>query len=130
MISEKFLAIDFGTKRLGLALSYGTLSEPIPEISNDDAVLLNIAQLCEREQVTKIIMGLSENDMAEQTKEFTRLLAEKTDIPIEFTDETLSSYTATKRLKELKQTSPRRRSVVDSLAAASFLQDYLDDLET
>ena len=127
MTSDKILAIDFGTKRIGLALSYGTLAEPLPEISNDDATLLNLHQLCEREAVTKIVMGLSEGDMAQQTEEFAHHLAEKVKLPIEFTDETLSSLVATRQLKEQGKTSPRQRSVVDSRAAANFLQEYLDD---
>lgn len=120
---EKVLAIDFGTKRIGLALSFGTLADPLTVIPNDAQVLNYIAKLVNNYKISQIIVGISENEMAKKTKEFTLQLGRAIKIPIEFHDETLSTANARKKLalRNKSQNQP-----VDHLAAAEFLQDWLD----
>lgn len=120
----KTLAIDYGTKRVGIAVSYASLAEPLVILDNDANLFKNILQLIQNHHVQQIVIGLSENEMAEKTRRFALLLQEKTTLPIFFNDETLSSYQVHEFLKLhcLKE----RQSHIDHLAAAVILQNFLD----
>lgn len=119
----KVLAIDFGTQRLGLAVSFGSLADPLTIIPNDSNAITYICRVADDYQVNKVIIGLSENEMAVKTKEFTKLLQRSLKVPIEFYDETLSTKTVRDKLAESNKTQNQR---VDHLAAAEFLQEWLD----
>jgi len=121
------LAIDFGTKRVGVAISRGSLAEPLAILANNDQLLSKIEAMVVDEQVEQIIVGLSENEMARKTQEFVAQLAERIKVPIKTVDETLSSYIVATKLKELKASLKIRQQPVDDRAAAEFLQEYLDD---
>lgn len=120
------LAIDFGTKRIGLAISRGTLAEPLKIIANDEHTFANLIQLCQQETVTELVVGLSENEMAQQTKAFVKELQQHLSLPVTFMDETLSSKTVSTKLKDRGVTLKKRQQPIDHLAAAEFLQEYLD----
>lgn len=121
----KVLSIDYGTQRIGLAVSYHTLAEPLEIIKNHDGALTRIIELCQQNQVEKIIVGLSENEMAKKTEQFVAELKKVTDLPIEFFDETLSSHTVHQKLKTAKQS--KRSGNIDHYAASEFLQEWLDE---
>lgn len=120
----KTLALDYGTKRVGLAVSYASLAEPLMILDNDEQLFKNILQLIQNHHIKQIVIGLSENEMAEKTRRFALLLQEKTPLPIYFNDETLSSYQVHQFLKlhRLKE----RQGPIDHLAAAVILQNFLD----
>lgn len=120
------LAIDFGTVRIGLAVSRGTLAEPLKVVPNDAEKFSNILAVIKNEHVDKIIVGLSENVMAEKTKSFAEELRQYTSLPIVFTDETLSSKTVHQKLMSAKKS--KRSGAIDHYAAAEFLQEYIDTL--
>jgi len=123
---KKILAVDFGTVRIGLAISRASLAEPLSVIPNNEDAVNQIAAICQAEGIEELVVGLSENTMAELTKQFAAKLQAETNLPLEFADETLSSYDAHQHLKQTGKTKPNQRSIVDSLAAAGFLQEYLD----
>ncbi len=121
----KTLAIDVGTVRIGIAVSYGSLAEPLAILPVDGSEFEKILQICTQESVSQLLIGVSEATMAEYSKNFAAVLAEKTELPILFADETLSSYEATAR--QLDHTNPGlRRLHIDDKAAAVFLQEWLD----
>lgn len=120
------LAIDFGTKRIGLAISRGSLAEPLQIVTNDQQTATVLAEICQREGVTQLVVGLSENEMARQTKAFVTELQKSLKLPLVFMDETLSSKTVGAKLKERGVTLKKRQQPIDHLAAAEFLQEYLD----
>lgn len=120
---KKILAIDFGTQRIGLALSYATLADPLTIIPNDQKALTYICRLVDDYKVTRILVGLSENQMAEKTREFVTYLKRSVTVPIELYDETLSTKSVRNKLAEANRSQRQR---VDHLAAAEFLQEWLD----
>ncbi len=124
----KVLAIDYGTVRVGLAVSMASLADPLKIIPNDLNLIPKILEICNEHAVERIVVGISENVMAEKTKEFTQLLQEKTNLPIEYTDETLSSHSVHKKLKTAKKS--KRSGDIDHYAAAEFLQVWLDEYES
>lgn len=121
----KILAIDYGTKRIGLAIS-----DELEMLARELAILSptefwdKIQDLVSDEQVAKIIVGLPMNLSGEDTKktlearEFARRLERKLNIPVELVDERLSSTMA----QHIAGTSKN----IDSLAAQIFLQNYLN----
>ncbi len=128
---DSILAIDFGTVRIGLAISRFILAEPLEIIPNDDSKFLKIREICETNNIKKIIVGVSENEMARMTKVFAiELEAEikskwEYKPELEYMDETLSSHTVHERLKSAKKS--KRNSNIDHYAAAVILQDWLDE---
>jgi putative transcription antitermination factor YqgF len=124
--NEIVLAIDYGTKRVGLATAHTSLAEPLDIIPNDQTLVARLLQLIEEESITRIVIGLSENQMAEETKVFGQHLAQATAVPIEYWDETLSSNTVHQKMLEGSAKKSRRQQPIDHLAAAEFLQEWLD----
>jgi len=132
----RFLAIDFGEKRVGLALSDPTkiIAKPFKSISynNHDDLLNKISLIIEQENVEKIILGLPKGLKGQQTAqtkkvlEFYNLINEKNDIQIVMEDERLSSVSAKKSLVLQNIKTGHNKALIDETAAAIFLQLYLD----
>ncbi|HMR55589.1 MAG TPA: Holliday junction resolvase RuvX [Candidatus Doudnabacteria bacterium] len=121
----KILAIDYGTKRIGLAISdeLGQLARELSILSPTE-FWDKIKDIVSAEEVEKIIVGLPINmsgDDTEKTLEarnFAEQLEQKISIPVELVDERLSSTMA----EQIAGTSKD----IDSLAAQIFLQNYLN----
>jgi putative transcription antitermination factor YqgF len=118
------LGLDYGTKHLGVSLAIGSLAEPLLTVPTNQAIP-KIQQLISEYQIDKIIVGISENRMAELTKEFVMILSLQLPIPIITHDETLTSKEAQTHLLHKK---PRSRKTDHHYASALMLQDYLDQL--
>jgi len=132
----KTLGIDYGTRRIGLAATFGSLVEPLGVIANHaDQVqvvtpecLANISHLIAQEKIEQIVVGLSESEMAAKTQVFVELLKahlnrlDQKPMPIFFWDETLTSQAAQKKLNEQKINRP----TLDQYAAAEMLTEWLD----
>lgn len=122
---SKVLALDYGTVRIGVALSDETkkiafVRAYIPAKRLDDLVML-IAE----EEVEEIIMGLPKNLAGQETaaavraREFAEKLTEQSGLPVRFLDERFST-------KEILRERPQREHI-DSLVAQRMLQNYLDN---
>lgn len=124
---KKILAIDFGTKRIGLAVSRYSLAEPLEILDNDENLFESLLQILDSEKIELILVGMSENEMAQKTKRFTQKLKKVTLLPIEFADETLSSKNTHQKLATSHMKLKKRQSPIDHYAAAEFLQEWLDE---
>ncbi|HCC84324.1 MAG TPA: Holliday junction resolvase RuvX [Candidatus Pacebacteria bacterium] len=133
----KTLALDYGTRRIGVAVSTGTLAEPLEVVSNRPepeafanvvslGALRRIKTLCQDHQVAQILIGLSEGKMAELTQKFAQFVKTECQLPIIFWDETLSSVTVVSRLKAAK-IDRRSQPKIDHFAAATILEDWLEN---
>lgn len=132
------LAIDLGLKRVGLAISddagrYATPHEVVDASTAEQVVV----RLLSSEQIRRVVIGLPLNmddslgPAARRVVAWGRALAEKTGIKPDFVDERLSSFGAQEQLRTRKQageklTRARKREQLDAIAAALFLQEYLD----
>lgn len=130
------ICFDYGTRRIGVALASTPIAEPLEVIPNTiqrndeiitPAALQRIVKLLADHQIDRIIVGISEEQMAVQTRRFIEKLRSCTDLEIEEMDETLSSYEAYQHMKSLKKS--KRDGVRDHYAAAQILQNYLDSHE-
>ena len=135
----RLLGLDLGSKTIGLALCDPGLmvASPIDTIrrtkfTQDAEALLRI--VAER-QVGGLVIGLpvnmdgSEGPRCQSTRQFAANLLEKTDLPIAFWDERLSTAAVERVLIDEADMSRRKRGkVVDQMAAAYILQGALDAL--
>jgi putative holliday junction resolvase len=133
----KVLALDYGTKRIGAALSDETLTlaRPLPFIDAVSAkkVTAEVKKRVEGEKVTLILVGLPRNmdgshgPATEAVRAFVENLAGAIpDVKIETVDERLSTVQAGRMLQEGGHDTRAQRSKIDSAAAAILLQSWLD----
>jgi putative holliday junction resolvase len=117
----KMLAIDYGEKRIGLAVAYGEIIETLPEIlSVDPELFAKISLTCQQEEIEIILLGISEGSTAIKTKKFAERLSDIVKLPIEFVDETLTTWEAKKVLGQRGKNRP-----VDSVSAALILKRFI-----
>ena len=132
----RFLAIDFGEKRIGLALSdpMKIIAKPFKTIfySNQNDLINKIALIIKDEKIEKIILGLPKGLKGNNTSqtnlviEFYNFIKDKIDTPIVMEDERLSSVSAKKSLILQNIKTGHNKTLIDETAAAIFLQLYLD----
>jgi putative Holliday junction resolvase len=132
----RVLAIDYGSVRIGLALSdpTGTLARPLPFVpARGDAKLAReLAALAQKEQAELILLGLPRNmdgshgDAAAKVKTFAAALGQATKIPIQLADERLTTVQASRQLHEAGKDTRAQRGRIDSEAATVLLQGWLD----
>jgi putative Holliday junction resolvase len=130
------LALDYGSQRIGLALSdpTGTLARPLPFLpaKADGKLAREIKALAEKEEVGLILLGLprhmngSLGEAAAKVQAFAASLRQATAIPLQLIDERLSTVQASRQLHEAGKDSRAQRGQIDSEAAAVLLQGYLD----
>lgn len=134
----KLLGLDLGTKTIGVAISDGMRYSATPletikrtKFTEDANRLLT---LIAQNSVVGLVLGLplnmdgSEGPRVQSTRAFARNLAQKTDIPIAFWDERLSTAAVTRTLLEADVRRDKRAEVVDKLAASYILQGALERL--
>ncbi len=132
----KYLAVDYGDKRTGLAdcdLS-GSIAGGIGTISEGGMrnTALRVAEEARIRSCKRIIIGLpknmdgSEGERADTIRAFAAIVAELTDIPIEFYDERMTTMEAYRFLGETGTYGKKRKAAIDTLSAQIILQNYLD----
>ncbi|WP_417688943.1 Holliday junction resolvase RuvX [Roseibium sp.] len=137
-VHKRLIGLDLGTKTIGLALSdLGRgIASPMETIRRKKFTLdaEQLLKICAAQDVGGIVLGLplnmdgSEGPRAQATRAFVRNLAPKTDLPITYWDERLSTAAVTRTLLEADSSRAKRAEVVDKMAAAYILQGFLDRL--
>ncbi len=127
----KLLGIDFGLKKIGLAIadSESRLVEPLGMIrvkNNLQEALRQIDFICKKENVERIILGLSEGCFTEIIKKFGVNLKKITHLPVFYEDENLTSKEAIAKMIQAGIKKMKRREKEDQVAAALVLQNYLN----
>lgn len=126
----KYLGIDYGRKKIGLAVSEGMIAEPLKVVrfEKKEVALAKIEQIVKTESIEKVIIGVSEGKMGEETREFTKLLKEKISAEVFFQDETLSTQSAQELSLTANIKRRKRREMEDAYSAAIILQAYIDNI--
>jgi len=135
--NQRLLGLDIGSKTIGLALSdvSGMLASPAETLRRTKftADAERLLDIIKEEDVGGLILGLpvqmdgTEGPMCQSVRQFAANLLEKTDLPIAFWDERLSTAAVERVLIEQADMTRKRRSeVVDKMAAAYILQGALD----
>ncbi|HEX6976971.1 MAG TPA: Holliday junction resolvase RuvX [Patescibacteria group bacterium] len=122
----KILGIDFGLKKLGLAISDGKLAEPyaVVRYQNEEKLINHLKGIIKKEGIEEVIVGVSEGGMGEQSKKFGEKISEF--IRTEYQDETLTTQDANNLAISSGISRKKRKSMEDAYAASLMLQDYLD----
>jgi putative pre-16S rRNA nuclease len=129
----KILAIDYGTKNVGIAISDDTckMAFPLETVASKNSIE-RIVEIIQEKKITQLIVGLPVNmdgslgKKARESHEFGKKLERTTGIIPEYIDETLTTFDAEHEMKEHHVKRKKRKELVDQLAAQRMLQEFLD----
>ena len=134
----KIVGIDFGMKRIGVAISNPLISFAMPigkieRMAKNEQTLLNLLHLLkDQKDIQKFVIGLplhlsgKESEMSLEVRKFASFLENETKISVEFIDERLTSKTAEGLLRQREMNRKERKNHVDTLSATLILQTYLE----
>lgn len=133
------MGVDYGTRRVGLALSdpTGTLATPLTTLvrrRGKRAPIGGILELARKHEVERFVVGLplhpqeGENSWTAEAREFGGRLRDRSGLPVHFIDESYSSAEAEARIRFIgaKRAKREEKARIDAGAAAIILQDWLD----
>lgn len=131
---KKFLGIDYGSKRLGIAISddEGKIAFPKTILNNDKKLFENLEKIIKLEKISEIVLGESlnyvgeKNEVMKEIERFKTNLEKKFNLPVHFEQEFLSSFQARNEKKSTMKQSNNETMKIDDSAAAIILQSYLD----
>ena len=131
----KYLGIDYGTKRIGVAQSdeTGTIAFPLATVVAGPQALSEVAQLAKDNRIEKIVIGESRNfkdqpnPVMEDIEQFKKDLAEFTSLTVEYEPEFMTSAQALRQGLD-KRGEGAKQEDLDASAAALILQGYLDKM--
>lgn len=140
---KRLLGIDYGLKRLGLAISderqliampFQTLLAE-PKLEQTAAKLIACLAQFQQDQpcdIEEIVMGLPlmmsgrKGFLADEVAHFRDILSQHTSVPIQMWDERLTTVQAERSLRESQMTRKKRSKLIDTTSAIIILQSYLD----
>lgn len=130
------LSVDYGDKRTGIAVcdKLEMLASPVCVINewNPEALAEKIVSVACEKKAEMIVVGLpmnmdgSKGFRAEACENLGELIASRTEIPVSFWDERLTTVSAHRILSENNVRGKKRKNVVDAVAAEIILQDFIE----
>jgi len=138
--AARILAIDYGRKRIGLALSdeLGLTAQPLVTLvrANRRDDMRRLRDICRQHGVARILVGHplhmtgAAGEMADEAARFAARLKKELGIVVELVDERLTTWEAEQTMAEIKSSSRRKRTHIDDVAAAVLLREYLNRQRT
>jgi putative holliday junction resolvase len=133
-MQDRVLAIDYGEKRIGLAVSdpLWLTAQPLSFLENNKIFFVEAQKIIQEYDVKKIVLGLPKNLQGHDTaktlevRAFAEKLRKNLSMEVVFWDERFSTVAVNKFLIGADVSRKKRKKVVDSQAAAFFLQGYMD----
>jgi putative Holliday junction resolvase len=136
-VTGRLLGVDWGERRIGLALSdeTQTLAQPLTTLTRRAGKRFPMRQfltLLDRHAVTGVVVGLpldaagAEGDAAGAARALASAIAQRSGKPVELWDERFSTARALGAVRQMGGTTKGRKGDVDALAATLLLQHYLD----
>ena len=133
----KILALDYGSKNVGLACcdELAIAVTPLPSIPNKSrkSLLERVARLAAEQEATKVVVGIPlhmdgrAGPEADRVQNFIDQLRSSLELPVHGIDERLSTVEAEEIWKEMTERQRTKYRSIDSLAAARILQRYLEE---
>jgi putative Holliday junction resolvase len=117
-----YLAIDYGTKNIGLAVSTLGIISTIPAIKNDNNIIDNLKKIITDYKIDGIYVGVSEGEVAKLTKAFVNKLRDMLQLDIETVEEAVSTIEAQQIYIQNKNKKKDYKKLIDSVAAAVILR--------
>ncbi|MEK7527475.1 MAG: Holliday junction resolvase RuvX [Patescibacteria group bacterium] len=118
---KSFLAIDYGTKRIGLAYTQNNIIFTLPQLQNNKNLFSKIKKIISDYHIQKIYIGLSEGYVATQTLDFISRLRGQLSIPVDTVEEAVSTLEAESLYKKLGKKKKEHKKNIDSFSAAVIL---------
>jgi putative Holliday junction resolvase len=129
--AEYILALDYGEKRVGVAIAHvvARFPRPLTTLQNTETLFDDITALVSKENAAQVVVGLPrgmDGGYTQQTRDaeaFAQKLADVLTLPVALADETLTSVDAENYLGG----TPRNKGKIDAVAAAYILERYLSE---
>jgi len=127
----RILGIDYGRKKIGLALATSRIAEPygVIKFEGSKEAVDKIGAIISKEEVEEVVVGISEGEMAKEINLFSNELGRKLGRRVLLSDEVLSTKTAQRLAIEAGVKRGKRRRLEDAFAAAVMLQLFIDKKE-
>ncbi len=138
---SRILAVDYGERRIGLAVSdpLRMIATPLPTLQrkrNKRPPIQAIADLARANEVSALVVGLpltlagTESEWTQEVRAFGEKLAERAELPVTFIDERMTSVVAERAVRKLglPKHERERKGRIDAAAAVLILQAHLDAL--
>ncbi len=132
----RILAIDYGQRRVGLAISdqLRILAQPLPtiKVTSLNQLLDKIGKIIIEKDVVEIVIGMpyhmkgTPGKTAQQVTQFIQKLNKRFNIPVHQWDERLTSVAAQRTIREMGKSPSRHKEKIDQISAQLLLQSYLD----
>ena len=132
----RILAVDYGRKRIGLAISDDLQlpAQPLLVMNrvNRREDLRRLREICRKQGVARILVGHplhitgEAGEMAQEASRFAARLRKELKLEVHLVDERLTSWEAAEMTAETGSAAHRKASSLDDVAAAIFLREYLD----
>jgi putative Holliday junction resolvase len=127
------LALDYGSKRIGVALAsnIARLAGPYATLPNDEKLESSLSEIIKNENVTNIVVGYPRGLQGQKTaqtalvEEFVSNLKQGYQLPIDLQDEALTSQKAELELSQ--RNKPYKLEDIDALSATYILEDWLNE---
>ena len=116
------LAVDYGTKKIGLAVSVKGIIFTLPQIKNDKTLISNLQKIIYQHQIKKIYVGLSEGRFAKETLVFVDHLRSVLSLPVGTVEESVSTIEAEEIFKTNQNNHQQYDQKIDSISAAVILR--------
>lgn len=133
----RILSIDYGEKRIGVAMSDPTrlIAQGVATLGNDERLFEKLLDIIKKEEIVRIVVGMpysgdgSKGKKALEVEEFIKRLKEHTPIELDTWDESYSSVNAHRAFIDIGMKKKKRQQKyrVDEMAARLMLQEYLDN---
>ncbi|MDP4010232.1 MAG: Holliday junction resolvase RuvX [Candidatus Shapirobacteria bacterium] len=120
------LAIDYGTKRIGLAVSIMGIISPIESVKNNSDFITILKKIIEENRIEKIYVGISDGPIVSKIKEFVKDLSSVLQLPVETVDEAVSTIEANEIFVQNKKKDKKFKASIDSIAAAVILRRVIE----
>lgn len=131
----KYLSIDYGQKRTGLAVCDAGESMAFPrttlQMRGKDIFFAELLALAEEEKAAAFVVGLptrengEDSETTRQVRNMAARLKRRTELPVYFMPESLSSFDAESRLREAGASGKKLKDKLDSAAAVAILESFL-----
>jgi len=132
----RIMGLDFGTKRIGVAISDPECSMAHPletvQVRNDGAHMEHLKAIAHEYDISKVVIGLPYNmdgsigPSGEKVIAWSEQIKNKLGLPVIFWDERLTTSQAHEFLMGLNIKGKKRKHIVDKIAAGIILKDYLE----
>ncbi len=132
----RYLGLDYGEKRIGVALSdpTGFLAQPLKTIHyrSQKEAIAEIVRIVQEQEVAGVVLGLplgmsgQDTEKTREVRQFAEKLRARLPVPLELLDERLTTRQAQQTLRQMGKKPSKHRNIIDQMAAQYILQTFLE----